>query len=320
MLHKASETTKTLGLETAWSLWAELGLSGWTRRHSDTLIDLEPLIIATSYLGTWDSRLLEEALDWCVLNSRFVSSIRLGNLLKSAKVPVRKAFGHFAASVGMHRKISWPSSEQPLELSLTRRSSLPGLGRPALLQLRLRALLGVSARAEILRSVLLEPERFFNIAELAAGAAYGRDNVADTLEMLVLAGAVRESTMTAAGGHKVFRCAPSGELTKVLGTLPRDRPDWQARFRVMLELADFATADHSGPLSRAAAVYELIQALKPELSRLAVLPQLSQGAVAVNEDFDRWSQTTLGAWAGLEPAGKAADRRLPKTTKPSPRS
>ena len=79
---------RDLALEIAWSLWAELGLSGWTRHHADSAVDLEPLIIATPRLGDWDARLLEESFDWCVQNSRFVSAVRLRNMLTTWASPL----------------------------------------------------------------------------------------------------------------------------------------------------------------------------------------------------------------------------------------
>jgi hypothetical protein len=146
-----SAALRELALEIAWSLWAELGLSGWTRHHADSAVDLEPLIIATPRLGEWDARLLEESFDWCVLNSRFVSAVRLRNLLNTVDEPTRRAFGDFAATVRKKRRVSWPAEGEPLQLRVTGRSSVPDLRRPALQQLRLRAILGVSARAEIIR-------------------------------------------------------------------------------------------------------------------------------------------------------------------------
>jgi hypothetical protein len=137
-----SAEVRDLALEIAWSLWAELGLSGWTRHHAESAVDLEPLIIATPRLGAWDARLLEESFDWCVLNSRFVSAVRLRNLLKTVDEPTRRAFGDFDATVRMERRVSWPAEGEPLQLRVTSRSSVPDLLRPALQQLRLRAILG----------------------------------------------------------------------------------------------------------------------------------------------------------------------------------
>src|SRR5580700_10337414 len=94
-----SDQVKGLALELAWSLWAELGVSGWRRHHENVAIDLVPLIIATASLGQMDARLLEESLDWCVANTRFVSSVRLRNLLPTFGPETINAFGSYSATV-----------------------------------------------------------------------------------------------------------------------------------------------------------------------------------------------------------------------------
>src|SRR5215469_8967720 len=86
-------------LDLAWSLWSELGVSGWTRRHQDRAIDLEPLILHSSWLGQFDRRLWGEAIDWCITNSDLVSAVRLKNLLRTSTARIRQEFGGFSATV-----------------------------------------------------------------------------------------------------------------------------------------------------------------------------------------------------------------------------
>jgi hypothetical protein len=89
-------------LDLVWSLWAELGVSGWTRRHVSHAIDPEPLILFTAFLGDADPRLRDEATDWCIAYGRYVSAARLRNLLIGEESTVREAFGEFAATVNAH--------------------------------------------------------------------------------------------------------------------------------------------------------------------------------------------------------------------------
>jgi hypothetical protein len=288
---------QNLALETVWSLWSEAGVSGWARHHSETAIDLEPLLIATAWLGQFDARLLEEAFDWCVLNSRFASAVRLRNLLPTMHDPVRVAFGAFATTVRSRRKVSWPGAGTPLKISVTNRSTIPDLRRPALLQLRLRALFGVAARAEILRRMLPEPGRFFGIAELALHSAYGKDNVADALDLLTLAAITTETTMTSAGNAKLFRLESAAELVALVGPLPANQPDWSARFRILLRLVDFALGAPEDPTARAAAIFRLLELLQSDLRWIGTFPRLPLGVEAVNHDFNEWSVKALEAWA-----------------------
>src|SRR5438045_3810519 len=99
---KLTKSLDTLGermLSLAWSLWAEMGVSGWTRRHQDWAIDPEPLILFTALIGERDPRLRDECVTWCVRNSRYISTARLRNLLKAASPALRKQWGPFAATV-----------------------------------------------------------------------------------------------------------------------------------------------------------------------------------------------------------------------------
>ena len=69
-------------IQFCWSVWAELGVSGWGRAHQGWAIDVEPLIIFTAAIGERDPRLRDEATDWCVRNWRLVSRVRLRNILR----------------------------------------------------------------------------------------------------------------------------------------------------------------------------------------------------------------------------------------------
>ncbi len=299
-----SDRVQALALDTAWSLWAELGVSGWTRRDDWTAIDLEPLILATAYLGRLDARLLEESLDWSVSNSRFVSAIRLRNHLKVAHALATEAFGSFASTVRLHSHVNWPGEGEPLQFSPTNRSSPPDLTRPALLQQRLRAIFGVSARAEILRRLLAEPTRFQSIAELASDAGYGKDNVADALDSLSRAGIVEE-----AGGRsqRMYRLTRHTQLAGFVGDLPTRFPDWPAIFRLMLSFLDFARSAPVEPIVRAAEIRKLLRGLGNDLARVGLVSTLRFAtAEALNDDFEGWSLRALRQWAGLQENQTAA--------------
>lgn len=152
-------------LDFLWSLWAELGVSGWTRRHRHWGIDPEPLVLFTAAVGQLDARLRDESTDWCIRYSRYVSVARLKNLLRSAPPPVAAAFGEYAATVSTHASVRWPGATQARVYRPTGRSRIEGFTRPALVTLRLRALFGVGARAEILRHYVLSPAATFAAAD-----------------------------------------------------------------------------------------------------------------------------------------------------------
>jgi hypothetical protein len=306
-----SSEVQELAVDTAWSLWTELGVSGSVRHHSDVGVDLEALILATAYLGRLDARLLVESLDWCVGNSRFASSDRLRNLLRAADANVQSAFGRYAATVRKLRRVSWPGTGEPYDFSPTRSSLPPDLRRPALVQLRLRALLGVSARAEVVRWLLDQPDRFVGSLELSMKAAYRKDNIADTLDLLSRAGLVVETTMTPTGNQRVFRLDQASELVKALlqwSIVPQQR--WDACFRVIVSLVEFASSSVERAAPRAANIQGLLRTLQSDLRWLGTFPALRLGVDAVNEDFDNWALRALRGWARApEPVNKSGASR-----------
>jgi hypothetical protein len=287
-----------LALDIAWSLWVELGASGWSRRHPMTALDLEPLVIATATFGRRDARLRDEMLDWCVANHRFVSVVRLRNSLKTAPPDVQEAFGDVAATVRHFARAPWPGDGDVQPFVPTGRSSAPDLTRPALVQLRLRAVVGTSVRAEILRLMLAEPARLYGAAELACAAAHGKGSAAAALELLAMSGVVETQV---SGNQFRYRLARPHQLANLLEPLPLHFPDWPARFRIVHAVLLFAESAPRDGMPRAVEARRAIRSLEPDLRRLRLDRRLrSVGGEALAGDFERWSLDVLKGWAGDE--------------------
>lgn len=213
--------------------WTELGVSGWGASHGDWAIDPEPLILFTAWLGDTDPRLRDEATDWCVRNWRYVSKARLKNLLRDQTDDVRDHFGEFAATVGAHAGISWPGATEPRAYTVTGRSMLPPLDRPSLAWLRLRAMFGVGARAEILRCSLSQGNGLMSVARLATITGYTKRNVADECDTLERAGVL---SVRSRGNRFYYSLARRAELEAFVGELPSVRHDWTAMLNIAREL------------------------------------------------------------------------------------
>src|SRR3982751_6715451 len=125
-------------LDLVWSLWAEMGVSSWTRRHAHWAVDPEPLILITSAPVAADPRLRDESIDWCIQYGRYVSVTRLKNLLRDEPEVIRHAFATYAAVVNAHSALCWPSQAKAAEYHPTGRSSVSSFASPALIGLRLR--------------------------------------------------------------------------------------------------------------------------------------------------------------------------------------
>ena len=220
-------------LALAWGAWTELGVSGWTSTHTDWAVDPEPLILFTAWLGDAEPRLRDEATDWCVQNWRHISKARLKNLLREQPDDVAAAFGAFAATVGAHAAISWPGATHPRRYAVTGRSKVPHLDRPSLVWLRLRALFGVSARAEILRCFLAQAGGAMTVAALAVGTGYTKRNVGEECDTLQRAGVLM---VRARGNRFYYSLLRRTELKAFVGEMPAVLPDWTAILNVAREL------------------------------------------------------------------------------------
>lgn len=281
-------------------MWAEFGISGWERHHQDSALDLEALILTTARLSHRDARLRDEALDWCVAHGRIASAVRLKHLLAMADHPTRESFGGFAATVNLHTHLRWSGATSPLAFTATGRSSAPTATRPALLQLRLRTLWGVSARAEVLRVMLIEGDRFMGISEVAAAAAYGKDAVADALENLHRGGLLETA---GARNQRMFRL-PGERVPSLLQPLPDPKRSWPWQY-VLPIMAGFVEATDIAEMpsmARAAEIQRRWREWQPALVRLGIIT----GHLGTGGDFLRdYEDLTLRAlqqWGGAKSA------------------
>src|SRR6202521_5750757 len=303
---RLNQEVDRLAVELAWSLWAELEVGRVLGRHDWTAIDLEPLIIFTAHLGDADNRLRASTIDWCIANARFVSAFRLRNLADQASPQTRTAFGRYAATVRAHSKAPWPGEGDPLTLFHPEHIGSPDLRRPSLIQLRLRALVGVSARAEVLKLMLAEPDRPQAASTLAEDAAYGKGSVAQALDMLTRAGIVQ---VQPDANRMLYRLARPGELAQALLWLPSVFPDWWPIFKVVEALADYVHSAAGPASARAAAVHSLLDRIDPDLHRLGNADHVPRatGSASIAE-FEHWALAFLAEQTGhAQPATAARE-------------
>lgn len=305
-MNRLGKEFDALALDLAWSLWAELGVDGAARRHDWQAIDLEPLIIFTARLGASDSRLRASTIDWCIANARFASALRLRNLAEHASAGTREAFGPYAVTVRAHAKAPWPGQGDPLTLFHPERASPPDLRRPSLVQLRLRALVGVSARAEILKLMLADPERPQPASTLAADAAYGKGSIAQALEMLTMAGIVQVQPHA---NRLLYRLSRPAELALALQWLPAVYPDWRPIFLVVEMLLDYARSAPLVPPARLAALQKLRPGIDRELHRLGIAELVPRAVVPASvAEFEHWALDFLTEQSGhAQAAGATRD-------------
>ncbi len=278
------------------SLWAELGIEGSPRHHDTHALDLEPLIVFTACCG--DARLRARAIDWCVLNRRFVSISRLNHFSRRFGEPARRAYEGFAAAVRVNTA-GLGAPRPPLSVA-------PDLRRPSLLQLRLRALTGVSARAEVLRLLLAKRDEPVSAMALVGPAGCGKARVAEALDLLTLAGV---TIAHAEGRRTVYTLTRPAEVAEAVSGVPEAFPDWGAIMRILEAIVRCGRAD-SDAGTRVKAAGLAVRSIQEDCTWIPGLqqpPPVADEASALA--FERWARAFIDAHVSA-PSAKAHVREI----------
>jgi DNA-binding transcriptional ArsR family regulator len=271
-------------LTLAWSAWTELGVPGTERHHAHVAADPEPLLVATPTLSRHDARLRDELNRWCAAHAGVVSVSRLQGLVRRAPPDVRAAFGGLAAAV----QPAWPTTpdDPPWPAAPTGRVPVLRPERPSLARLRLRAVAGIGARADVLAALLARPTAWVTAADLDH-LGYSKRNVARLLSELSDA---RVADARGERNTRVFRLAHPERWTDLLHLRGLAWPRWDLVFDLVL--AALALADlHTKP-----ATVRRVEATaaQPRLADLALALDLPPPAIA-RGDPDAWP--ALLTWA-----------------------
>lgn len=281
-----------------WSQWGQMGVSAETTRRDTWAMDPEALLLLTFEVGRGEPRLFEEVLDWLLLNERLISVQRLRNLAEddSDRALVEAVLGWLGQNrrrprLGAKQQTLWADREpQPFfrdsrlrvgdpdpaflaqgflkpRADPSRKSQAPDLGRLINFAFRLRLLLGVGVRAEVVRILLTVTAPWVNAQTLGAMTAYTKRNAQEAAGAL---GAAGEATAQLVGNENRF-AAPREQWARFLGLdvegLPRHE-NWPQVFRiwraVLRWLGDPANEDLSDYML-ASAVRTLLESVESEL-------------------------------------------------------
>ncbi|MDQ3434591.1 MAG: hypothetical protein M3481_07935 [Actinomycetota bacterium] len=302
-----SELLDGLALELAWSLWGELGVRGVVRgRHDQWSIDPEPLIAFTAREGNRDPRLRDESIDWCIQHQRYVSRARLKSTLKRADPATRDAFGAYAATLAEHTGRSWPGATAPRPYEPTARSRLAHLTRPTLIRLRLRALFGVGARAEILHAFVGQPHAQLTAADLARLTGYTKRNITEELDRLELAGLLQ---VAAPSNQFLYRLHDRTALLDFVGPRPDVFPNWESIFRIVTALLDTVRATEAAPeTTQAIELEKALAGLQLDLHEARIdAPSRERVRAGTPDVVNEWALELMRAlatgrgWPGVRP-------------------
>lgn len=253
----------------AWSLWGPMGVSSWEERSIAAVVEVEPLLAFTAFVSPGDQRLNREVLEWSRNQMPLLSVRQFKHVVTSQRWPFEGEINDFGASLSVVTGRNWPGSG--LDAGQMPRSDRPAeadMRAPWTLQLRLRSVFGVSARAEIIRVLLLN-DRPFTITELSDRVAYTRRQVDAEADQLVAAGLLRKAAVS--GPTKVQLGRPD-LLLELCGPTAKD-VDWAPVFRVLTGLRDLSSALSSGRWSEPRAeVARQLRALESSLWRVESAP------------------------------------------------
>lgn len=209
--------------ELAWEQWSQLGVSAAPpERREERATDPEALLLFTLEIGRSDPRLFDEVLDWLALNASLVSVHRLRNLCANPtdRALVDAALDWAAGARRRERPTGAPHPRSPgedvleplfpslptprddLDPAFSRhgfargpvkpsgKSQPPRLHDPISFAFRLRRLLGVGVRAEVMRTLLTIRAPRLSGGVITASAGFAQRNVREGLAQLHEAGVV----------------------------------------------------------------------------------------------------------------------------------
>lgn len=225
----------------------------------------------TAALGERDRRLRGQAVVWCVAHLPLVSARALNHAYTQQRWGA-DAMADFAATVQQLGGVEWPAA--PVGHAFSVDASFEGWSAPfaerSQLALRLRSLLGVSVRAEVLRVLLTSTMSSHTYADLAHGALATKRQTTEAVEQLSWSGAVRIDRSRQP--HHV-RLGPRRGWDSLLGPLPEVSPDWSPLLRLLfvaVQALEDVAAEESDLVG--AQLHRAVRQHQKEIARLGLEP------------------------------------------------
>jgi len=278
-------------------------------------VDPEALLLLTLEVGREEPRLFDEALDWFLVNERLISLRRLRNL--AVDEGDRALAGAAIDWLSQWRRN--PPPRPPLEADPeteavplflgegipverpdaaflahgflkgwtepARRSGQPDLGLPVNFALRMRSLLGVGARAEVVRILLTVDAPAMSLQAIAMASGFAKRNVQEAAASLRAAGVVTSWNL---GNEQRFELPRERWLQLLSLERPPAHRDWPQIFRALRVLLRWLRNPETRRLSeymRASEARALVEDISRDLLFAGVHPD---PLMPVGEQY--WSQ------------------------------
>ena len=321
-----------------WRQWSQLGVaSASAERRDGWALDPEALLLLSATFARCDPRLFDEIMDWLARNASFMNVPRLKSVTRRFGFQGQRVIGAMAAIVSaQNTRLNWRFPEptrdgvaHPLFMR-TDGTPLPEYGEPdptflrfgfsrgrvevrglssrfdplmpECALLRLRALFGISARAEILLYLLTHESG--HPSGIARETGFSQKNVQDTLVDMTASGFVRSVRLE---GRKKSYLIPEADRARFLGNQERP-PRWvtwppllrgmELLWAEMREIETRATSD----LLLASELRRLADRLRPLAEQGGHVASLSDPAAhpgtayadVFHEEVEYWLSLVLG--------------------------
>lgn len=296
-------------LDCLWHQWSTLGVAGQRGGEDDRLIDPEALLLATGRFGRHDARLFDETLDWLGTNGGRINLQRLSRLNEEWPVADPRVLGAIASILSRRsvmRKWSTiaalasqgnepeplfirpdgtplPVPQKPdpdflrhgLQRDVVERRGMsrpPAPDRAANLLCSLRALFGVTARAEIIAWLLTHKSG--HPAAIARDTGYFSKSIQHTLNEMKDSGHINSRRD---GRVKIFWLKPGDWHFLVTWSIPSGFPRWVDWMPIFSAASTYLAALGEPALDKRP---ERIQAIQLRQALDDAMPALSRAGLA----------------------------------------
>jgi hypothetical protein len=279
----------------AWEQWSQMGVSGAYRRADRSAADPEALLLFTLEVARADARLFDEVLDWLAANERLVSVQRLRNLCRDdTDRSLAEAALAWATQSKRKQQPNPSPARHPQPAALFRqipadplradqtfqshgwlrspahrtgKSQPPNLFAPINFAFRLRAVLGIGARAEVARFLLTVPAPTATAQVITESAGYAKRNVHDALTLFTSAGVIRAVTVGNEQRYNIDRQDWAAFLGLEVDDLPSERswPRLLYALRRLLRWLEQEDQESRTPYMRASQARTLAAEILPDL-------------------------------------------------------
>jgi hypothetical protein len=219
-----TETAATI-LDFLWRHWRRLGVAGARSSAKSTVVqDPEALLLLSTSICRYESRLFDEVMDWIIANANFINFPKLKSIHKRTGLGDACVLSAVVKTVSRHNKrLKWKFSvpetgiaEGPLFLSFPGETEVAHFGakdpvfleagftrgkfisrglsgqfnpaEPACSMLRLRSLMGISARVEIILFLICNGQS--HPSQIARDTGFSQKNVQDALVDMTASGLI----------------------------------------------------------------------------------------------------------------------------------